>query len=83
MARANDPPDPRCPICDAVVERRGANPSFPFCNARCKTIDLGKWLNEEYRVPVERDDDELADEDEHGGASSDTADSKTRVDMRH
>jgi hypothetical protein len=23
---------------------------FPFCSPRCKAIDLGKWLNEEYRI---------------------------------
>lgn len=23
---------------------------FPFCSKRCKSIDLGKWLNEEYRI---------------------------------
>jgi endogenous inhibitor of DNA gyrase (YacG/DUF329 family) len=22
----------------------------PFCSARCKMIDLGKWMGEEYRV---------------------------------
>ncbi len=22
--------------------------SFPFCSERCKMIDLGKWLDEEY-----------------------------------
>lgn len=22
----------------------------PFCSARCKRIDLGKWLNEEMRI---------------------------------
>jgi hypothetical protein len=32
------------------------NPAFPFCSARCKTIDLGRWLNEEYRVPVQPED---------------------------
>lgn len=25
-------------------------PNFPFCSSRCKSIDLGKWLNEEYRI---------------------------------
>lgn len=24
--------------------------NFPFCSKRCKSIDLGKWLNEEYRI---------------------------------
>ena len=23
---------------------------FPFCSQRCKSIDLGKWLNGEYRI---------------------------------
>ena len=43
----------KCPICNAAVKPRPENPSVPFCSARCKTIDLGKWLSEEYRVPVE------------------------------
>ena len=25
----------------------------PFCSARCKTIDLGAWASERYRVPAE------------------------------
>lgn len=24
--------------------------NFPFCSARCKALDLGKWLNEEYVI---------------------------------
>ena len=51
----------RCPICDAEVESRSKNKLFPFCSDRCKTIDLGKWLNEEYRVPSE--DSDVEDED--------------------
>ncbi|MCW5835849.1 MAG: DNA gyrase inhibitor YacG [Labilithrix sp.] len=68
----------RCPICDAAVQPRSSNPSYPFCTARCKTIDLGKWLNEEYRIPVpdaELDEDDLEDLTE--GAS------KKSEDMRH
>ncbi|HVJ88593.1 MAG TPA: DNA gyrase inhibitor YacG [Labilithrix sp.] len=42
----------KCPICDGAVKPRTENPSYPFCTARCKTIDLGKWMNEEYRIPV-------------------------------
>ncbi len=41
-----------CPICGEEVKPRSANKAFPFCNARCKAIDLGKWLSEEYGVPV-------------------------------
>ncbi len=24
--------------------------NFPFCSARCKAVDLAKWLNEEYTI---------------------------------
>ena len=42
----------RCAICGRPAAPRGANAAFPFCSSRCKLIDLGKWLKEEYRVPV-------------------------------
>jgi endogenous inhibitor of DNA gyrase (YacG/DUF329 family) len=39
-----------CPICKKEVAPRSKNAAFPFCSARCKQVDLGKWLSEEYRV---------------------------------
>jgi endogenous inhibitor of DNA gyrase (YacG/DUF329 family) len=48
-----------CPICNKPAAPRAENPSFPFCSPRCKTVDLGKWLNEDYRVPVEEESDEV------------------------
>jgi uncharacterized protein len=48
----------RCPICrtdHTPVTRLG-----PFCSPRCQLIDLGCWLNEEYRVP---ESTPLAEED--------------------
>jgi endogenous inhibitor of DNA gyrase (YacG/DUF329 family) len=53
-----------CPICKKPAAPRAVNPSFPFCSPRCKTVDLGKWLNEEYRVPVEEESDEIQDNPE-------------------
>ncbi len=47
-----------CPICrkPATAEHR------PFCSARCKQVDLGRWFGERYSVPVvEAEDDEDAD----------------------
>lgn len=41
-----------CPICNGSVASKSENTAFPFCSARCKTIDLGKWLSEDYRVPA-------------------------------
>jgi endogenous inhibitor of DNA gyrase (YacG/DUF329 family) len=26
---------------------------YPFCSERCKVIDLGRWLDERYQIPVE------------------------------
>lgn len=42
----------QCPTCKKAAAARKTNPSFPFCSTRCKTVDLGKWLSEEYRVPA-------------------------------
>lgn len=42
-----------CPICRAAVTaRRPENPDFPFCSARCRTVDLGRWLGGSYSLPV-------------------------------
>ncbi len=38
----------RCPICEGVVA--DTLTTFPFCSARCRTIDLGNWLDEKYTV---------------------------------
>ena len=68
-----------CPICGEEVAPRGANKAFPFCNGRCQSIDLGKWLNEEYRVPTPPD--------EAGEGGEDLEDelpvSPSKIDMRH
>lgn len=53
----------KCPICNAAVGPRSENKAFPFCSPRCKTIDLGKWLNEEYRVPAEDADADDVEDD--------------------
>jgi len=50
---------PRCPICRRPAQPRAQNGAFPFCSERCKLIDLGKWLSEDYRVPTQ---DEPLDE---------------------
>ena len=39
----------RCPICDRENDFF-AEPVGVFCSPRCKLVDLGKWLGEEYRI---------------------------------
>jgi endogenous inhibitor of DNA gyrase (YacG/DUF329 family) len=55
------PPDAvvrKCAICD-----KQQDPKYrPFCSKRCADIDLGRWLNEGYRIPGNPDPDLLDDE---------------------
>ena len=56
------PPRSRpCPHCGKPSVMRHQ----PFCSKRCADIDLGKWLNGDYRIPAEEQDDEGI-EDEFG-----------------
>jgi endogenous inhibitor of DNA gyrase (YacG/DUF329 family) len=48
----------KCPICGKPTVWKD-NPDRPFCSERCRTIDLGTWASEDYRVSVP-----LADVDE-------------------
>ena len=45
-------PRMRCPTCGREVEYRDRSevPDRPFCSERCRLVDLGKWLSEEYRI---------------------------------
>jgi uncharacterized protein len=52
----------RCPICSRNMPGQAVEwPDYPFCSARCRKIDLGRWLGEKYRVPAE-DQTKRADE---------------------
>lgn len=56
----NGKPPLRCTICEREIEARPQNGFFPFCSVRCRQVDLGRWLGEEYRVAnrhVEDDED--------------------------
>lgn len=48
-----------CPTCGRRVEYTEVSevPQRPFCSHRCRMIDLGKWLDGQYRIsdPVETD----------------------------
>ena len=51
-------PTLHCPICHQVFDIE-ASLSMPFCSPRCKQIDLGRWLGEEYGLPYESEDQPL------------------------
>ena len=39
-------------------------PQFPFCSERCKTIDLGRWLDGSYSLEAEEPDELELDSDQ-------------------
>lgn len=40
----------KCPQCKADVPWTPESKWRPFCSERCKTIDLGAWASERYRI---------------------------------
>lgn len=54
----------KCPICkksvnEATAGQKGS--AFPFCSERCRLIDLGRWLDGAYQIPVHDIDAEESD----------------------
>jgi endogenous inhibitor of DNA gyrase (YacG/DUF329 family) len=69
-------PEPlACPICGKPVaiapERRPA--SFPFCTARCRDRDFGRWIDGAYAVAGEAgpEDQDEAESPARQGADGD------------
>lgn len=56
-----------CPICKKPVDAPGdegqapGQSYFPFCSERCKLLDLGRWLDGKYQIPVAPDDRDETD----------------------
>lgn len=58
-----------CPTCGKLVPEPGPDQPmgyFPFCCERCQLIDLGRWLDGKYQIPVEETDPGDAGEDTTG-----------------
>jgi hypothetical protein len=49
-----------CPTCARRFESQTTT-AMPFCSERCRLIDLGRWLTEEQRLPIEPEDEKEAD----------------------
>jgi endogenous inhibitor of DNA gyrase (YacG/DUF329 family) len=47
----------RCPICS----RPAAEDMMPFCSARCRDVDLNRWLSGSYVIPARDDEPDDAD----------------------
>lgn len=45
----------KCPVCHKTItnslsDKSENSKSFPFCSEKCKLIDLGAWLDSEYKI---------------------------------
>jgi endogenous inhibitor of DNA gyrase (YacG/DUF329 family) len=47
----------KCSRCGTETTFEG-NPFRPFCSERCKQIDLGRWIDESYRISKKNDEEE-------------------------
>ena len=45
-----------CPTCGRPVIWNEGSPYRPFCSKRCRLIDLGAWLAEDYQIADGTDD---------------------------
>jgi len=51
-----------CPIC-----ARDSDPKLhPFCSARCRDVDLGRWLRGSYSIPAEAVEEDSPPDPEAG-----------------
>lgn len=55
----------RCPVCHKVfgtsdAEKTEDTKFSPFCCERCKLIDLGAWLDAEYKIVSQQPSEESA-----------------------
>jgi endogenous inhibitor of DNA gyrase (YacG/DUF329 family) len=60
----------RCPVCHKTLKTSGEKPIeqtpfFPFCSQRCKLIDLGAWLDAEYKIASEPEAEESEEASEN------------------
>jgi len=55
----DEPRRVRCPACRTPTSWDG-NPHRPFCSVTCRLIDLGRWLDERYRIGRQRDEDDAS-----------------------
>ncbi len=45
----------RCPVCRKLIEPGKATGNGVFCSKRCQSVDLARWFNGAYAIPVESD----------------------------
>jgi endogenous inhibitor of DNA gyrase (YacG/DUF329 family) len=49
-------PVQRCPVCEQPFDIQHSR-SMPFCSPRCREVDMRRWLDERYSMPIEREEE--------------------------
>ena len=62
----------KCPICAKIIDKTllkqsRREKSFPFCSKRCKLIDLGKWIDGDYKIVSEAKKEDFKETNENSG----------------
>ncbi|MBB5516592.1 hypothetical protein FHS89_002623 [Rubricella aquisinus] len=50
-----------CPIC----KKEPVEKYRPFCSKRCADVDLGRWFNGQYAIPVQEEEAPDPDTSDH------------------
>ncbi|MDD5455227.1 MAG: DNA gyrase inhibitor YacG [Candidatus Ratteibacteria bacterium] len=57
----------KCPQCGKKMkeDKIHSSPYFPFCSRRCKLVDLGRWLDNKYRIvsPLNNENEKTKNDD--------------------
>lgn len=59
-----------CPVCEKAITEAQA-PHAPFCSARCKNVDLNRWLTGGYAIAGNATGDDSEGVDLETGSDSD------------
>jgi uncharacterized protein len=49
----------KCPVCGRAADAKYT----PFCSRRCSDVDLARWLNGSYAIPVTEEEDDTSSGD--------------------
>lgn len=60
----------KCPVCHKAIkilpqEKAEGAGFFPFCSRRCKLIDLGAWLEADYKIVSQLQPEQESDRPPH------------------
>ncbi|NDV86303.1 DNA gyrase inhibitor YacG [Aurantimonas aggregata] len=55
-------PRRQCPECRRQSDRE----NYPFCSARCKSVDLNRWLTGAYVIPASEEEPSGPETDDEG-----------------